>query len=78
MRINWKREVKEIKQNGTLPKPCPFCGGSPRLTVFTSMAWVCCESCGAVTRGVALSVNYCAKDEAFKLWNNRVADKKEM
>lgn len=56
-------------------KPCPFCGGKAKLIIniqsFEPYAMVGCESCSAKTKKVMQSVDYCATDEAAKLWNQR-------
>lgn len=56
--------------------PCPFCGGKAKLIVniqsFQPYALVQCENCSVETKKVMQSVDYCATDEAAKLWNRRV------
>ncbi len=51
-------------------KPCPFCGGAPKLFIgaveFTD-AEVHCGNCGSV------SGNYPTKAEAIAAWNTRAA-----
>lgn len=62
--------------NKIILKPCPFCGNKAKLIVniqsFQPYAMVECESCSAKTERVMQSVDYCATDEAAKLWNRRV------
>lgn len=55
--------------------PCPFCGSKAKLITdiqsFQPYALVRCENCSAKTKKVMQSVDYCATDEAAKLWNQR-------
>lgn len=55
--------------------PCPFCGGKAKLIInmqsFVPYAMVRCENCSTKTKNVMQSVDYCATDEAVKLWNQR-------
>ena len=55
--------------------PCPFCGGKAKLIIniqtFTPYVAVCCENCSVQSKKVIQNVNYCAVDEAIKLWNKR-------
>lgn len=64
--------IKDIKL-----KPCPFCGGKAKLIInmqsFEPYAMVRCENCSAKTKNVMQSVDYCAVDEAVKLWNQRMS-----
>lgn len=57
--------------------PCPFCGGKARLITniqsFQPYALVQCENCSAKTKKVMQSIDYCATDEAAKLWNLRMS-----
>lgn len=57
--------------------PCPFCGGKAKLIIDTQFsepyAMVRCENCSAKTKKIMQSVDYCATDEAAKLWNQRVS-----
>ena len=55
--------------------PCPFCGGKAKLIInmqsFEPYAIVQCKNCSAKTKDIMQSVDYCATDEAAKLWNQR-------
>lgn len=55
--------------------PCPFCGGKAKLIInmqaFEPFVMVRCENCGAKTKKIMQSVDYCAADEAVKIWNRR-------
>lgn len=55
--------------------PCPFCGGKAKLIInmqaFAPYAMVRCENCRVQTKDVMQSIDYCATDEAAKLWNQR-------
>lgn len=62
-------------------KNCPFCGGEPIATVepfapgFPTLAsLVICRSCGASTRKIAASTQYCSDDKAAKAWNLRAEE----
>lgn len=47
-------------------KPCPFCGGKPRLlSAGAGNWWVNCEAC-------KVSTNDVGRDRAVELWNDRV------
>lgn len=56
---------------------CPFCGGKAKLIInmqsFEPYAMVRCENCSAKTKNIIQSVDYCAVDEAVKLWNLRMS-----
>lgn len=55
--------------------PCPFCGSKAKLIAntqsFLPYVLVQCENCSAKTKNVMQSIDYCATDEAAKLWNKR-------
>lgn len=63
-------------------KPCPFCGSKATLFVdsrsFEPYALVRCENCNAETKKMTQSVEYCAADEAVKIWNRRAIPKDEV
>lgn len=62
--------MKEIKL-----KECPCCGGETkfeyRLNFMTNQVRAKCSKCGLATDWVDESVDYCAKEEAAKVWNRR-------
>lgn len=49
-----------------LLKPCPFCGGEPRLIHFRSWRIVECRHCGIRTSA--------ASEDPASAWNRRMAD----
>lgn len=62
--------MKEIKL-----KECPCCGGETkfeyRLNFTTKQVRAKCSKCNLSTEWVDESVDYCAKEEAAKVWNRR-------
>lgn len=62
--------MKEIKL-----KECPCCGGETkfeyRLDFMPKQVRAKCSKCGLATKWVDESVDYCAKEEAAKVWNER-------
>ena len=62
--------MKEIKL-----KECPCCGGETkfecRVSLMTQQVRAKCSKCGLATKWVDESVDYCAKEEAAKVWNRR-------
>lgn len=67
-----EKEDAEQKKSGTAAtddlKPCPFCGGNARLTVWTpTAASVSCIMCSA-------HFNTYTEAEAIKAWNRRADD----
>lgn len=51
-------------------KPCPFCGGLPRLNRATQRVWVECTDCGATGQ-----MSNCGNaDYAAEAWNTRAVD----
>jgi hypothetical protein len=66
---NNKKEKQEIDN-------CPCCGGEakiqgPFVGLGPSYIYIKCKDCGLRTRNVQASTDYCAEDEAIKLWNRR-------
>ena len=57
-------------------KPCPMCGSQPKLKVCKhggkqyDYAEVYCTQCGVNIRK-DIDVEYSAKDEAMRIWNER-------
>ena len=67
-------QQKSTKDNLTL-KPCPFCGGQPKLVTGNDKKQCCmsrfrivCKECGAGTRW------YVNTDEAWVSWDGRVTE----
>ena len=64
--------MKEIKL-----KECPCCGGETMFRTIDSVSGrpisVCarCTKCGLETKAFKVSADYCAKEEAAKVWNRR-------
>lgn len=60
-------------------KECPCCGGEAkfeyRLNFVTTQVRAKCSKCNLSTEWVDESVDYCAKEEAEKVWNRRESDK---
>ena len=65
--------MKEIKL-----KECPCCGGEAeleyRLNFVTEQVRAKCSTCKLSTEWVDESVNYYAKEEAAKVWNERCTE----
>lgn len=65
--------MKEIKL-----KKCPCCGGETKFEYgqdfITKQVRAKCSKCGLATKWVDESVDYCAKEEAAKVWNNRYVE----
>ena len=59
-------------------KECPCCGGETeleyRLNFVTEQVRAKCSTCKLSTEWVDESVDYCAKEEAAKVWNRRESD----
>lgn len=55
--------------------PCPFCGNIADLKECTTSTsprvYIACSKCGATTKSIYASLDYCAVKEAAKLWNQR-------
>ena len=64
--------MKEIKL-----KECPCCGGEPKFRTLDGVSgkpisvYAYCTKCGLETKAFKASVDYCAKEEAAKVWNSR-------
>nr|DAF70080.1 MAG TPA: restriction alleviation protein [Caudoviricetes sp.] len=64
--------MKEIKL-----KECPCCGGETKFRTIDGVngkpisVYVHCTKCGLETKAFKVSVDYCAKEEAAKVWNRR-------
>lgn len=56
-------------------KECHCCGGETkfeyRVSLMTQQVRAKCSKCGLATEWVDESVDYCAKEEAAKVWNRR-------
>lgn len=65
--------MKEIKL-----KECPCCGGEAkfkyRLNLIIGQVRAKCSKCSLSTEWIDESVDYCAKEEAAKVWNRRESD----
>ena len=63
-------KMEEIKL-----KKCPCCGGETKFEYgqdfITKQVRAKCSKCGLATKWVDESVDYCAKEEAAKVWNRR-------
>lgn len=65
--------MKEIKL-----KECPCCGGEAEMKETRyidstpSSVKVLCKKCALQTKSFAESIDYCAKEEAAKVWNRRM------
>lgn len=65
-------KVKEIKL-----KECPCCGGEAEMKetryidATPSSVKVLCKKCALQTKSFIESLDYCAKEEAAKVWNRR-------
>lgn len=64
--------MKEIKL-----KECPCCGADSKFRSIDGVSgrpmsvYVHCTKCGLETKPFKVSVDYCAKEEAAKVWNRR-------
>ena len=56
-------------------RECPCCGGETKFEYgqdfITKQVRAKCSKCGLATKWVDESVDYCAKEEAAKVWNRR-------
>lgn len=56
--------------------PCPFCGKQGRIKYErvgnNYAAYIQCSECKTRTKSIVENTDYCATDEAAKLWNRRV------
>lgn len=61
-------------------KECPCCGGESKFRSIDGVsgrpmsAYVHCTKCGLETKAFKVSVDYCAKEEAAKVWNKRYTE----
>lgn len=68
-------KVKEIKL-----KECPCCGGESKFRNIDGVSgrpiFVCarCTKCELETKAFKVSADYCAKEEAAKVWNKRCTE----
>ena len=66
-------KMEEIKL-----KKCPCCGGETKFEYgqdfITKQVRAKCSKCGLATKWVDESVDYCAKEEAAKVWNKRYVE----
>ncbi len=57
--------------------PCPFCGNIADLkkcpTLNSPGVYIECSKCGATTKLIYAALDYCAVEEAAKLWNQRMS-----
>ena len=67
--------MKEIKL-----KECPCCGGETKFRTIDGVngkpisVYAHCTKCGLETKAFKVSVDYCAKEEAAKVWNERCTE----
>ena len=56
--------------------PCPFCGNKGKIIYgafgSSALVYIQCAECETRTKSVFENTDYCAIDEAIKLWNKRV------
>lgn len=52
-------------------KPCPFCGNSGELGSDGFYSYVKCKKCGASSKFVKVSPEYCSDEKAVFNWNRR-------
>lgn len=66
-----------MKDKDTELLPCPFCGNIADLKKMSDFnsprVYIECSKCGATTKSIYTSLDYCATDEAAKLWNQRMS-----
>ena len=59
-------------------KRCPFCGGKAKFETegryYAVYVSVKCSKCNAQTVALHASINYSAREEVVKLWNERISD----
>ncbi len=59
-------------------KRCPFCGGKAKFETegkyYAVYVSVKCSKCNAQTITLRASINYSAREEVVKLWNERISD----
>lgn len=58
-------------------RECPCCGGESKFRAIDGVSGrpisvcACCTKCGLETKPFKVSADYCAKEEAAKVWNSR-------
>lgn len=61
-------------------KECPCCGGETKFRTIDAVngkpisVYAHCTKCGLETKAFKVSVDYCAKEEAAKVWNERYTE----
>lgn len=61
-------------------KECPCCGGETKFRTIDGVngkpisVYAHCTKCGLETKAFKVSVDYCAKEEAAKVWNERCTE----
>ena len=61
-------------------KPCPFCGGSPKLIhAFDHNLFAIRHTCLSFGRPILMidSILFTTKDDAIKAWNRRASEENE-
>ena len=53
-------------------KTCPLCGGEAKFVYGIRNIHIKCIECELTTGSIEESLDYCAKEEAAKVWNRRV------
>ena len=55
--------------------PCPFCGNQAKIRYkkidSNNAVYIQCSGCKIITESIIEDTDYCAVDEAVKLWNQR-------
>ena len=50
-------------------KPCPFCGGEPKIMDMGFPHWIYCKKCGARVHGCTYDVK-----DSVEAWNRRFSE----